>query len=127
VLQAIRDGTLCILAQRWSVHGLQKEMREAECRKPLGRRIKLWKDELQLITRHEYERCSRFWTHANPIEPCHRTLRPICLDADLEAARVQRIDCRGIELEKWLTPGTHHILPCSTSHRSSPRRVNRIG
>src|SRR5215510_1148310 len=107
--QAIVDGTRGVLRHVRSVHRLQRETLEVEAAKFFRLRAGLRIDQLQLMPALEQELCASLRADADPVHAVGRNNRAVGLDGHREAARMQRIDQRLIDLQERLTSGQHHI------------------
>src|SRR5579872_7125198 len=82
-------------------------MIEGKTGEPLGRRIRLRKDQFQFIAAGNFEACARLRADANPIDARRRRQRTVGLDRDPKAAIMQRADESLVELEQWLSAREH--------------------
>src|SRR5204863_8891790 len=87
--QAILDRARRVLDHVRAVHRLQREPFEIEAGKDFRRRVGLRVDQLQLMAAADHE-VPRFGADANPVQAIGRIDGAIGLDADREAARMQR-------------------------------------
>jgi hypothetical protein len=83
-------------------------MLEVETDKSLRLCPPLGKDQLEFMSRAQYQFGVRFGTHADPVDAGWRELRPIRLDGDLKTAVVERADQSLIQLQQGLTPCTDY-------------------
>src|SRR3954454_21697170 len=81
-------------------------------------------DDLQLVPAGYHERRIGPWADADPVDARRRNDRAVGLDRDLEAAPVQRLDQRRIELQQRLTASADD-KPVGLSGR--PQGGNGIG
>src|SRR5687768_5961253 len=102
VAQAVLERLPSVRLDVGSVHRLEEEVLEIEMFVALGLSALLREHELQLIPACEDESCTGFRAHANPVEARWRMSSAVCLDRDLEAFGVQRVDERLIELQQRL-------------------------
>src|SRR5688572_28466150 len=91
------------------VERLQEEVVEVEMREALGLRcgMLLRIDELELVAVREYEGRIGLGTDAQMVHAGRREPRAVRLDGDLEAARVQRVDGVGVELQERLATSAY--------------------
>src|SRR5438067_11295354 len=99
---AVRDGLDGVGVELRSVHRLQKEMREVKALVALGFATCLPEDELQLVASRDDEVGLGLRAHADPIDAVGYGQRAVRLDGDLEAAVMQRVDERRVELQQRL-------------------------
>ena len=93
-----------------AVHRLDQEMAEIPAFE-LGRIDSvLGPDQLQFVARALDDLGPGLGADADPVEPADRRQRAVGLDRDSEAALVQRVDQRAVELKHRLAAG-HHRQP----------------
>src|SRR5436190_2621410 len=114
------------------VERLKEELVELEIDEPLGLRggMTLRIDELELVAARQREGRVGLRAHTDVIDPRRRKTRPVRLHRDLEAARMQRIDGRGIELQQWLSAGADDERPSiarTTFDDFRPAREHGVG
>ncbi len=119
--QAIVDRARGVLDHVGSVHRLQREALEGEIGEILRRRIRLRIDQLEFMAPAHHEIGAGLRADADPVHAGGRIDRAVGLDADLEAARMQRVDQGRIDLQQRLAAGQHHVAVLA-SRRSIARR-----
>ena len=97
-----------------AVHRLDEEMIERPAFQLGGVDPLLRPHQLELVARSLNDFGPRLRAYADPVEPGGRRQRPVGLHRDAEAARVQRVDQRGVQLEHRLAAGDDHE-PASTA------------
>src|SRR6476660_9241141 len=90
--QAVVDRARGVFDHIGAVHRLQRKTFEIEPRKFFRRRAFLRIDQLQFVAAAHDQPGAGFRADADPVQPVGRFDRPVGLDADGEAARMQRID-----------------------------------
>src|SRR5450759_1926859 len=107
--QTVIDRARGVLDHVRSVHRLQREPFEIKIGESLRRRVLLRVDQLELMPPLYHEVRAGFRADANPVHAGGRIDRTIGLDADLEAARMQRVDQRPVYLQQRLAAGQDHV------------------
>ncbi len=107
--QAIVDRARGVLCDLGPVHRLQREALEGEALESLGCGCGLRIDQLQLVPLAQHKLAAALRADADPVEPLGRRDRAIGLDADLEAAGMERIDQSVVDLQQRLAAGQHHV------------------
>src|SRR6185295_2749553 len=107
--QAVVDRARGVFGHVGSVHRLQRKPFEIEPRKIFRRGAGLRIHQLQFVAAAHHEASAGFRADADPVHPVGRFDRPVGLDADGEAARMQRIDEGRIDLQQRLAAGQDHV------------------
>src|SRR4029079_4418727 len=107
--QAIVDRPRGVLDDIRPIHRLQRETLEGERFEILRCRTWLRIDQFQLMAPAHHEIGSGFRADANPVHARGRIDGAVGLDADLEAARMQRIDEGRVHLQQRLAAGQHDV------------------
>ncbi len=104
--------------------GCRKKWVKARRANRSGERERLRIDQLQLVARRQHQRRGGLRADADPVEAGRRRLRAVGLDRDREAAGVERVDQRGVELEQRLAAGADDEAVVGVG---APRRGDRRG
>src|SRR5260370_5355273 len=107
--QAIVDRARGVFGYVGAVHRLQREAFEGKTEIVLRRRTLLRIDQLQFVPPAHHEIGAGFRADANPVHALGRGDGSIGLDADLEAARMQRVDQRPIHLQQRFAAGQDDV------------------
>src|SRR3954469_4668685 len=107
--QAVVDCARGVFDQFGPVHRLQRKAFEIESRKIFRRGARLRIHQLQFVAAAHHQSGAGFRADADPVHPVGRFDRPVGLDTDGEAARMQRFDEGGIDLQQRLAAGQDHI------------------
>src|SRR3984893_13949147 len=107
--QAIVDCTGGVLDHVRAVHRLQRKPLKGKAEVILRRRACLRIDQLQFVTPAYHEIGAGFRADANPVHALGRRDGAVRLDADLEAARMQRLDQRRIHLQQRFPAGEDNV------------------
>ena len=122
--QAVVDRARGVLDHVRAVHRLQREALEGETGEILRRRAGLRIDQLQFVAAPHHELGAGFRADADPVHAVGRLDRAVGLDADREAARMQRVDEGRIHLQQRLAAGQHHVAVGSVA---GPLRGDGVG
>src|SRR6185312_14562194 len=105
--ETIGDGTRRVLGTCRAVHRLQREATERQVRERFRWHVVLRIDQLQLVSVLQPEAVAALGTDAQPVDAGRRLERAVGLDRDLEAARMELLDQRRIDLQQRLAAGQH--------------------
>src|SRR5579883_598409 len=84
-------------------------MLEGKPRKGFRRRVRLRKYELHLLTRADAQLAPGLRADADPVEPGRWIDGSVGLDRDLEAASMQRVQQRPVDLQNRLASGRDQV------------------
>ena len=108
--------------------GCRKKCSKSSDSNRSGSRAGLREDELELVAAREHEwRAPAFGLTQIQSMPARAALRAVGLDRDLEAARVQRVDERRVELQQRLAAGAHDERSRAAHVRDGQRRRDGVG
>src|SRR5229473_7035857 len=107
--QTIVDRARGVFDHVRSVHWLQRETFEGEIDESLRGGIGLRINQLEFMALPDHEVGAGLRADADPVHALGRLDRAIGLDADFEAARMQRIDEGLVHLQQWFAAGQDHV------------------
>src|SRR5216683_687850 len=108
--QTIVDRARGVFDHVRSVHRLQRETFEGEIDESFRGGIGLRIDQLEFMALPDHEVGAGFRADADPVHALGRLDRTVGLDADFEAARMQRIDEGLVHLQQWFAAGQYHVM-----------------
>src|SRR5216684_579881 len=108
--QTIVDRARGVFDHVRSVHRLQRETFEGEIDESFRGGIGLRINQLEFMALPDHEVGAGFRADADPVHALGRLDRTVGLDADFEAARMQRIDEGLVHLQQWFAAGQYHVM-----------------
>src|SRR5258708_23334657 len=106
---AIIDGALGVGGDVRPIHRLQREALEGEIGEGRRHGAGLWIDQFELVAPPYPQFRAGFGTDADPVDAFGQFDRAVGFEADRKAARAQRIDQLGVDLQQWLAAGPNHV------------------
>src|SRR6266404_59959 len=124
VVQAILNRARSIFDHVGPVHRLQRKAFKLKIGERLRHRGRLRINQLELMAAAYSQLRAGFRADANPVHAVGRVDCAVGFDADGKAARVQRLDQRGIDLQQRLAAGQDRK---AIGRRSRPLRGDGVG
>src|SRR6266404_2127909 len=105
------DRVTSVAFELRTIHRLDREMLEREVLELDRIQSVLGNHDLQLVAPSKLERRACLGTYADPVEASRRVNGPVRFHGDLEAALVESLDQRRIELKQRFATGTDDETP----------------